>query len=510
MKNIISTALLFLSASWASAAPPGDYLWVDQDFGAVCNGDSTDPMNPPVNDQVALQNALDAVKSGGTLVFPPGAVCAHDDSLTVVNGSHFVIEGNGATLQNLAATAPFGLDTGGLDIRNSTHFEIRNLTLDGNRDGRGATPAQDPGGNRHMIFLRDASDGVFFNVKAVNSTKDGFYIKQNVTRIQFLGCTADNNYRHGLAVASGNDIQIIGGFYTHSNGTLNNKSERIGSGIRLESHEPFETISDVLISGVTIAENEGAGIHLVGDVNPTTNVRIVDNDLSHDQRGALRIIGSAEVIVRGNYFHDYALHADTQLGTVYIDSSSDIRFDGNAFDRIETGFHAAYVTGSPRVYLTGNTFRTINMEPANLGSGAAILHQGTDGIIAENRLAQCGYRGVWATGDRVIVRDNAFTEMFKNVIFVNATDAMITDNIVGPLSTAGGSAAAEAVIRSRADGGKVTGNAVVCGSSAQSGIVLDSHPALVSDNLITGCDPVNWIRFLAGQGSTVLVDNVQN
>lgn len=510
MKKIFTAALLFLSTAWANAAPPGDFLWVDQDFGAVCNGDSTDPMDPVVNDQTALQNALDAVKGGGTLVFPPGAVCAHDSSLTITNGARFVIEGNGATLQNLATTAPFGLDTGGIDIRDSSHFEIRNLTLDGNRDARGTTPAQDPGGNRHMIFLRDATDGVFFNVKAVNSTKDGFYIKQDVTRMQFLGCTADNNYRHGLTVASGNGIQIIGGTYTDSNGTLNDKSELIGSGIRLESHDATETISDVLISGVDISGNEGAGMHLVGGVNPTTNIRIVDNDLSADQRGALRIIGSADIMVRGNHIHDYALHPDTQLGTVYIESSSDLRLDSNAFDRIETGMDVAYVVGSPRAHMTGNTFHAINLDPTHLGSGAAIFHQSADSVIAENRFSQCGYRGVWATGERVVVRGNVFTEMSKNVILVNATDAMITENIVGPLTTAGGSAASEAVIRSRDDGGKVTGNAVICGDPSQSGIVLDRHPVLVTDNIVTGCDPVRWIRFLAGQGSTVLVDNVNN
>jgi hypothetical protein len=233
--------ILLLAPGIGRAIPPADFYWLDGDpwFEDCLVYDGQTDAN--------LQSALATVSlNGGTLVFPPGRTCYHYGELLIQNGNHFIVEGNGSTLKDVATLGgPLPeLWQAGLRIVNSHNFEIRNLTFDGNRSQRPPTPIPEP--PAHLILVRASTNIAFINVQANNAVVDGFYFKgwkppdpiQEVENVRLIGCTADNNYRTGLSLILTRNFQVIGGTYSNTQGIAPEV------GINLETNTVDETIFD--------------------------------------------------------------------------------------------------------------------------------------------------------------------------------------------------------------------------------------------------------------------------
>ncbi len=486
------------NAAWAQP-PEGDFYWVETaPFNAVCDG-TTD-------DTTALQAALDAVEAGGTLVFPMGKVCLHTGGLEMVGGHDFVIEGNGSTLR-LVATTEEDYPTS-LKFDNCDRFEVRNLTVDGNRDNRPVLGGDTNGGNN--IAIKGSRQALFQHVRSIGSPGgDGFYLA-DVTHnsvvyrtrdIQFVACEADSNRRNGMSIADAESVQVLGGVYANSNGGGPE------AGVEIEAVGSSQAISNVLVSGVTSRGNHGAGFQITASSGGVTdNVRILGNDVADNARGAFRV-RSQHITIRDNHIHDHSADTNNEVATLVVfPECQDIEISGNRFDRIETGLDILWVqAGALRVNVTGNTFDSINTEEE---AGSVVRHDGVEGLVAENNFNRCGFRGIYVTGARSTIRDNVLNGMRRNVIWANAQDINIVGNVIGPLAVAGDSTAGQSVIRSRGNGGLVTDNSLQCIDTTQRGLLLDLNPILVAHNIIKSCSSTNWLQFLAGTGSTVLDNNV--
>ncbi|MFK7972232.1 MAG: right-handed parallel beta-helix repeat-containing protein [Bacteroidia bacterium] len=216
--------------------------------------------NGRADDSGALQRALNALpQRGGKLVFDPGTYML-GRGLVLRGKKEFEITGTGATLIAKAGL-PKSPQNALLTIENCDHFQVIGLKLDGNRDKRPLVQNQVPGHNFRILDVRHAE---FKGVISDNGVQDGFTLQDNnsnpetVHHVKFINCIARNNYRQGLSVINGSEIDIIGGEYSGTNGV------EPEAGIDIEANKGERPNTDIRFKGVTFRDNAFYGIVLAG------------------------------------------------------------------------------------------------------------------------------------------------------------------------------------------------------------------------------------------------------
>lgn len=174
------------------------------DFGAVGNG-STD-------DASAIQAAVNALSSGGVLVFPSGHTFVVETPITFTGKSDFTVLGYGATIRCGAARI-----TSYLDFDGATNATVIGLTF----DQRGAQMPLYTSGDYPTVY----NVGVYaFNgvsgLKVQNCTFENLYTVggfiRSSTNVSFESCTftspaqtQDQNLQH-LQFQSSANIRVLG------------------------------------------------------------------------------------------------------------------------------------------------------------------------------------------------------------------------------------------------------------------------------------------------------------
>ena len=520
MKRTIALVLGILAGATAAADPPSDFFWLD-DYLA---DHSTDCMTGNASDiTAALQEALDDVTSdGGTLVLSNGETCAFDTILEINGGANFVIEGNGATLQ-FTSTSPGG-NSGGIRIQNSSDFEIRNLTIVGDKPSFSPTCA-----GIGLIHLVSVQNAVFVNTTVLKGNLDGFIVRAPISseeedysrNVRFVGCTANENCRHGWGIALGDNIQILGGTANRNSGEYSG-SLPISSGVRiepnsLEGEDPNKIlIRNVLISGMTLIRNAGNGIHLGtgggGGIN-TEEVRIVDNVIvgdpdpdSGDYLGAVRIAAGRDILFRGNQIVNHSEALQDAVLEVHWKADR-VAIDGNRFEDITAPTDLIQVQAGTNVpeaiHITGNQF--VNIDPStNQGSVAVIFHEGTDAVIADNQMTHVTTRAIEVLGDRAIIRSNVLKGMKANVVYLDSEDTEFSGNSIH-LETAGTSANTDAVVYTASSSidNLVRSNSLFCTGTTQKGFYFSQTLQVFTDNSVNDCSTPGWH---SGQASLAHLD----
>lgn len=509
----LGLTLVLLLASAATAAPPSDFYWLEDDPNEDCDG-STD-------NTTVLQDALDTVAAnGGTLVLPNGKTCNYVGSLRIEDGAYFVIEGNGATLQGDGpdTTPDPDEEEGGIVIVDTHHFEIRNLTIEGSY-----TPsAESTCGLTAQLRMIDVYDALFTNVRTTHGWADGVVIRSpkatpvedRSRNITFVNHTADENCEYGLWITEADNVQILGGR------AVGNLGGSIASaGVRLEpnfSEEGFDRfhISRVLVSGMTISGNGGAGIHLGSggeDGSNVTDVRIEGNVIADNDLGAFRIASGRNVIVRGNEISDHSLPDDD--GVVWIHFKADrVTFDGNRFRNITAPYHVINVLAptSPHtpnaITVSGNQFTDI-APSSDASSWSVINHAGNDAVVADNQMTDVTCHGITATGANAVVTGNVMRDMTGNVVYLTGADAVFSDNVI-EIATAGTSANADAAVYTQtgATDGLMRSNTLLCSGTTQQGFYVSQTLQLFNDNSVKACASPGWASASGTVGS-VMGDN---
>jgi hypothetical protein len=301
-------------------------------FGAVGNGTK--------DDTAALQSALNYIKAnGGTLTFEAKHIYMVSKHLVISGADDFKLDGNGATIK-MANGAPAKSGFSILRIEDSDHFAVSELIFDGNRANR--SPAEAPA---HNVLIRGADNFSFSHVDSINAVTDGFYLgatnptdRSTYTRNGlFQDCRADKGFRQGMTIVNGENIQLIGGAYTNSTGTLP------AAGIDIESNHRTAVPGNhnILIRGVTLSGNDGYGVQLSARGMPT-DITIEGSYFSDNGRGGMAF-NSARTLIRGNTFEGFS-RAD--YGVIYLGShktNSDNVVMGNSFNHIDTGKPVIYV-----------------------------------------------------------------------------------------------------------------------------------------------------------------------
>jgi hypothetical protein len=219
------------------------------------------------DDTVALQRMADWLShNGGLCMFPAGRTFIHSTGI-VFSGSDYSILGNGAVLKMAdgvtADSHGFGAKFKGL------RFNVRGLTIDGNRAGR--APRELP---CHSFAIEGAHSGVFEACMAINATCDGWNVwetsETDITTwprdISLIGCSARNSFRNGLSIINGYDLRVIGGDFSHSNGTAPE------AGIDLEADPgcAVPSMERVLLTDVSALGNRGVGFQMSSVGRPSS------------------------------------------------------------------------------------------------------------------------------------------------------------------------------------------------------------------------------------------------
>ncbi len=480
-----------------------------------------------------IQEELDKVSAGGVLSLPAGVVCEHSATLLLnpTGGNscgNFLIEGNGATLKSTSMSGE-----GGLKIENCHGFEVRNLTI---QDHRASSLS---GYGSHNLVLRRSTRGTLKNVRSFESAGSGFFLKgftladnssDEATReIRMIGCAAEKSWADGLTLVDAEDVQVIGGRYAESAGLLDaiSSGSPVAAGIRIETHKEHELIDGVWISGATIEGNSGAGIHITQNSGGITrNIQIEGSRVSNNDRSALRIRGSA-ISFRGNQVYGQSLASNSEAvvrvlgeGLAGDPLTRSVIVAENDFQDIETGLDVVLVeAGVVGARVSDNTFRSIHLSavphadcsiyPGDICS--VVSSEAHDMVIRGNQFFDVGQRGISSRGERGVIEANILQQMSANVIFLNGSDTRFSGNTIGPLRSAGDGSADEAIVRSKKDGGSVSGNSAVCADTTQRAFYFDASPLLALGNTVTLCKdhlPDGWARFPSG-ATTLQSANVQ-
>lgn len=486
MKQLCTLAFVLLLSAMPVAADPGAFYWVDENTD--CGGSTMAQYN--------LQNLFDDIKDGGTLVFPEGATCTHKASLKIDMGANFVIEGNGATLLLMGADGE-----GGIEIDRSDNFEIRNITLDGGWDNSDCEDAEyePPLAIRAQLRINRSSNGLILNVNATRSTGDGLEVRSGAEtrvseKIRFVGARSWANHRHGLSVVEAKEVEILGGTFAENCGDTNGSGALISSGIRIEPNAPEELVDGVLIRGVTLRDNIGVGFQIgCKDCVDTTNVRLLDNVIRRNKRGAIRLASGQGVLIQGNLIEEHA--ESSQGATVWIGfPTRNVVFAGNRVLGVSGGNPAMDViadTGGTanQARIVGNLFRDINVGET---AGPAIRFAADEGRIAGNHFDDLGFEAIVATGARLEISNNTVRGGSKKVISVDGEETRVVDNTL-TVTTAGSNSASEAVLAVLQDDNFVRGNTLLCADNNQRGIHFDGSAIAVTNNIVTGCHGTDWL-----------------
>lgn len=392
----------------------GDTVLTPEMFGAR-GGNAT-------YDDVGLAAMFAVAKLlGRNMALYPGRTYITTEPLEIEDYDGWVLDGQGATIKAQDGL-PVVSQSQQLRIHTCSHFEVRDLVVDGNRATR--SPVE---GSTGPIEVKGCTDWRFTRVRAINSTTDGFYIGATTEadsdtfckRFVLDQCEGTNAWRNGCSIINGWDWEIRGGYYTAPAG-----GHLPMAGIDVESNtgadEPGNRSG--LIKGVTVENCGNYGIQVVGVAN-TTAITIEDPDISYCAGAILN--GSDSLVIRGGFIHDItedsaqgasAIQVGAQAtATTVIDGVRFRNITGEAVACIDDGSISGRTKILNCVADTIITFATISADNFEIkdnvittcSSVGISINSGADyGEISGNRITAATGRAILSTGSYVKIRNN--------------------------------------------------------------------------------------------------------
>ena len=335
------------STSTATSTPPPQGAVYVSSYGAAGDG--------VTDDSAAIQSAIDALGDGDALAFDVEKTYLLAGNLRFVTMTNFAVYGQNSTLK-LADSYDFTAEPVPIMFDRLDTFSVYDLVVNGNR----LNNVPDETYSRHSILIESCKNFSFIRVESSSANCDGFLLttgnKLDTDTYNkngnFINCKAEYCYRDGMSIIFGWDINVIGGSFSYSNGTMPK------SGIDVESdHGAAEPGNqNVLISNVTLKGNNGHGIkmdHFVGNHATTIEYCYFSDNL----RSAIYFT-SSDNIIRHNVFYGFDRWTDEAAqptqGVIRIagDTAENNIIEDNIFANIQYLFPSIYVAYQPAVNLT--------------------------------------------------------------------------------------------------------------------------------------------------------------
>lgn len=384
-----------------------------EDFGAV--GDGVAP------DTTAIQNALNALTSGQTLVFSKNYKITA--SLTITNKSRIRLTGKGRVFLSGAASGAYIFQlVGTID-----DLEIDTMTLEGDNNASytqvaiGCNSGQIVSNTRfHDLTIKNINVGLSHNANLGGSWTNGWAYNNYLENIKgtvpgsgygiqaaraynlhIYGNTINNASRHSIYVGKGQNLACL----IENNTILNHRSTvadgsprcaiDIGrvSGVTVANNTFRDCYDGQIYLGADTGEGEDCGNNLIignkfgtpknavpciwagEQLVPTTvflsKIDILDNTFEQDcsltTAAPIRILNGTQITVKNNRLRAYSVASTlpifVEMGdTRYITSDAHIA-DITVTDNVATSDKGSTVAGSRLLYIvdqlcTGNSYYT--------------------------------------------------------------------------------------------------------------------------------------------------------
>jgi hypothetical protein len=157
----------------------------------------------------ALNAFLASVPDGSTVVFKAGGVYRVQPGLRLYSRKNLVLEGNGATIQNV------GWERSALAFLDGDRITVRNLTLLGDNPDAGTAGAYHSGGQEGSasVWLTGASNIEIANVTMSGAWGDCLYVNVGTNNawsdtVSVHDSTCTLNGRSGVVVNAGSNVTI--------------------------------------------------------------------------------------------------------------------------------------------------------------------------------------------------------------------------------------------------------------------------------------------------------------
>jgi Pectate lyase superfamily protein len=217
------------------------------------------------DDTAAIQAAIDAVATGGTVLIPDGTYMVSTlprenlrlkSDMVLKLAPHAVLKAIPSNEKRVAL----------LRVSNASNVTIIGGMLQGQRD-----KLKEARGLGMGLRIDNTSSKIsVLNMTANDMWGDGFYI-EDASDVTLCGVTASNNRRQGLSIIQGDNILVKYSLFQNTNGA------RPGAGIDLEPDERAQAIDNIRIQSSRFLDNAGPGILINGKKGPVSNVEITRN-----------------------------------------------------------------------------------------------------------------------------------------------------------------------------------------------------------------------------------------
>jgi hypothetical protein len=257
---------------------------------------------------------------------------------------------------------------------------MSDLILDGNRQER--TELGELHWTNHSLMILTCTNFTLTKVRSDNAADDGFFLDSHAAPVGepsshtllknknengiFMECSANNSYRNGMSCDFAWNIQIIGGFFTNSNGT----PPEGGIDVEPDADMASPAIQNILIKGVSFTGNREFGLILpyVAGAHDITVDGCYFNANNYNGFTAL----AADVTIKNCVF--YAQQANTGDGAAVLwvrSTASNCVVTGNTIANIKNAKYCIRIENS-MAKVTNNKiydFTGIGIEPAGFSAG---------------------------------------------------------------------------------------------------------------------------------------------
>ena len=288
---------------------------------------------------------------------------------------------------------------------------IRGGNLVGDNITNARTPESNPSG--YGLALFGVSNVWVYNVTARDMLADGFFIAYDdevgphpeSEGVHLINCNGYKNYRQGISIVGAKNSSIEGGTYSGTKGSSPQAGIDIEPNANIHGSGKGSEVTDFTIKGVTLKDNAGCGILIVGQNGPVAQVKVFENQVySNAEEGILVMRGTSSQI------HDNTISRNSRNGiSVYHSSFIEVKSNASSQNN-QNGIIVHNPDGEPTQHITvsGNTTEQ------NQGDGIVVAGSPgktiSDVIISGNTSAGNGKHGIALNfGTNVSVEDNRVT-----------------------------------------------------------------------------------------------------
>jgi hypothetical protein len=413
-------------------------------------------------DTAAAQAAVDAVRPGETLHFPPGYYRIHTDRGVRLKSD---------VRLDLGTAILVGVNVAGarcrfLEIQGQRNVLISGGVLVGSRTG---SPEWGVG------ILASDSDNLFIeNVRLCDFFFDGILVTGNrgCRHVVIRGSAAYNSRRSGLSVVSGSDVTVTSSTFGGSNG------QSPETGVNVEPG-PGTSVTGIRFASCSFTRNAGVGVYVHRGPGVALSDLLVTGNLVQDNDQGVVVAGVERASLADN---EIVGHRGPAKSGIAVGGSTAVLVADND---LRDNFRGIISAGATAVQVLRNTVTGTGPIPG--------LDQGEDGdgivcrgisaplagacVVAGNIVRRCAGSGLVALlVSRVQLLDNVVdTTGQRGVHLRYASLGEVRGNVISGIGLEAPRAYDVVELAQYSDGNLVTGNVIRLGAGARAAIGVGAN-----------------------------------